>query len=96
MLEADYKPKGWLGLIMGSRMYYSFHGDDVQTEAVFESRVDSLTKEIGRRGLAVVPEAVPPAAHTVRAELIGHYQPCMTDIYLHIDARMADYIRTHP
>ena len=95
MLEADYKPKGWLGLIMGSRLYYSFHGDDVQTEAVFESRLDSLTKEIGRRGLAVVPEAVPPAAHTVRAELIGHYQPCMTDIYLHIDARMADYIRTH-
>ena len=25
-----------------------------------------------------------------------HFQPCMTDIYLHIDARMADYIRTHP
>ena len=33
---------------------------------------------------------------TMRAELIGHFQPCMTDIYLHIDARMADYIRTHP
>ena len=33
---------------------------------------------------------------TMRAELIGHYQPCMTEIYLHIDARMADYIRTHP
>eukprot|EP01048_Picozoa_sp_COSAG05_P015118 COSAG05_NODE_1787_length_4092_cov_1.788380_5_plen_261_part_00 len=33
---------------------------------------------------------------TMRAELIGHYPPCMTDIYLHIDARMADYIRTHP
>ena len=33
---------------------------------------------------------------TMRAELIGHFQPCMTDIYLHIDARMSDYIRTHP
>ena len=32
----------------------------------------------------------------MRAELIGHFQPCMTDMYLHIDARMADYIRTHP
>ena len=32
----------------------------------------------------------------MRAELIGHFQPCVTDIYLHIDARMADYIRTHP
>ena len=33
---------------------------------------------------------------TMRAELIGHFQPWMAEIYLHIDARMADYIRTHP
>ena len=33
---------------------------------------------------------------TMRVELIGNFQPCMTEIYLHIDARMADYIRTHP
>ena len=32
----------------------------------------------------------------MRAELIGHFKPCMTDIYLYIYARMADYIRTHP
>ena len=32
----------------------------------------------------------------MRVELMGHFKPCMTDIYLHIDARMADYIRTHP
>ena len=25
----------------------------------------------------------------------GHLKPCMADIYIHIDARMADYIRTH-
>ena len=24
------------------------------------------------------------------------FEPCITEIYLHIDARMADYIRTHP
>ena len=28
--------------------------------------------------------------------MIDHFKPCMTDIYLHIDARVADYIRTHP
>ena len=33
---------------------------------------------------------------TMRAELIGHSKPCITEIYLYIDARMADYIRTHP
>ena len=32
----------------------------------------------------------------MRAELIGHFQPCMTDIYLQIDAHMDDYIRAHP
>ena len=30
------------------------------------------------------------AEPTMRAELIGHFEPCMTEIYLHIDARMAD------
>ena len=29
---------------------------------------------------------------TMRGELIGHFEPCMTDIYLHIFARMAYYI----
>ena len=29
----------------------------------------------------------------MRGELIGHVKSCMTDIYLHIDARVADYIR---
>ena len=33
---------------------------------------------------------------TMRVELIGHLKPCMTDIYLDIDARTADYIHTHP
>ena len=33
---------------------------------------------------------------TMRADIIGHFKPCMTDIYIHIDARMAEYIRTHP
>ena len=32
----------------------------------------------------------------MRSDIIGHFKPCMTEIYLHIDARMADYIRTHP
>ena len=32
----------------------------------------------------------------MRAKLIGHFEPCMTEIYLDIDARRADYIRTHP
>ena len=26
--------------------------------------------------------------HTMRAELVGDFTPCMTEIYLHIDARI--------
>ena len=45
-----------------------------------------------------IPTVVPCGSDcgTMRAELIGHFEPCMTEIYLHIYARMADDIRTHP
>ena len=32
----------------------------------------------------------------MRVQLIGHFEPCMTEIYLHIDARMADYMAPYP
>ena len=32
----------------------------------------------------------------VRVHIIGHLQPCITEIYLHIVARMADYMEAHP
>ena len=32
----------------------------------------------------------------VRVHIIGHLQPCITEIYLHIFARMADYMDTPP
>ena len=34
--------------------------------------------------------ALPRTPCTMRVELIGHFKPCMTEIYLHIVARMAD------
>ena len=46
--------------------------------------------------LRVCSTRIDTCYHTVRVELIGHFKPCMNEIYLHIDARMADYIRTHP
>ena len=36
-----------------------------------------------------------PSYPMMRVELIGHFKPCMTDIYIYIDARMADYIYPH-
>ena len=37
-----------------------------------------------------------PVEARVKRFLRVHCKPCTTDIYLHIDARMADYIHTHP
>ena len=46
--------------------------------------------------MVVAVLSMPQRTSTMRAELIGHFEPCMTDIYIHIDARMDDYIRAHP
>ena len=32
MMEANYRPRGWLGLIMGTRMYYKFFGKELEEE----------------------------------------------------------------
>eukprot|EP01050_Picozoa_sp_SAG11_P051153 SAG11_NODE_28914_length_316_cov_0.930876_1_plen_104_part_11 len=58
MMVADYKPRGWLGMILGSRLYYAFYGELDERE--FGDRMDALVREIGDRGR--VAEAVPPAS----------------------------------
>ena len=52
----------WLGLIMGTKLYYTFTEDLLSNESVFEQRMDDLCREIGNKGQqARLPEAVPPA-----------------------------------
>ena len=42
---------GWLGLIMGARLWIGFaDADHLTDEAVFEQRVDSICRELGDRG----------------------------------------------
>eukprot|EP01046_Picozoa_sp_COSAG06_P028636 COSAG06_NODE_2595_length_6614_cov_51.209159_3_plen_337_part_00 len=61
MVQQDYKPQGWLGLILGSRMWYAMWDAEKDDDAAFERRLDSVVREIGERGkLAMVSEAVPP------------------------------------
>ena len=63
-----------------------------------QSRAGSQSiSEPQRRALQSLDRGASPAlrsAPTMRADIIGHFKPCITEIYLHIDARMADYIRT--
>ena len=55
-----------LGLILGTRIYYSFVGCEHEDDVVFEKRLDPLVREIGDRGMARfaptgVSEGVPPS-----------------------------------
>jgi hypothetical protein len=61
MVQQDYKPQGWLGLILGTRMWYSMWDAEQDDDTAFERRLDSVVREIGDRGkLLTVSEAVPP------------------------------------
>ena len=49
--------RGWLGLILGTRLWYAFWDADGDDGAAFERRVDAVCREIGHRGKA---DAAPP------------------------------------
>jgi hypothetical protein len=65
MVQKEYSPQGWLGLLMGTRLWYSFAGADHDDDAAFEKRVGDVAKEIGLRAMATaqVQEGVPPPPH---------------------------------
>jgi hypothetical protein len=50
MLTQGYEADGWLGLLLGTSMWYAFHGETMSSDAAFEGRVDALCREIGVRG----------------------------------------------
>jgi hypothetical protein len=48
-------------LLLGARLYFSFHTDAVGTQAEFLKQVDLVERELGQRGKAPAEEGVPPA-----------------------------------
>jgi hypothetical protein len=52
MLTQGYEADGWLGLLLGTSMWYAFHGETLSSTSAFESRMESLAREIGVRGRA--------------------------------------------
>ena len=52
MLEEGYRAKGWLGMLLGVRLYYKFCGVVLESEAAFEAEVEELCRELGQRGKA--------------------------------------------
>ena len=43
---------GWLGLILGTRLWYPFFDSSDEDDGTFENRVSALVREVGDRGLA--------------------------------------------
>jgi len=52
MMEEGYRAKGWLGMLLGVRLYYQFCGVVLEREAAFEGKVEELCRELGERGKA--------------------------------------------
>jgi lambda repressor-like predicted transcriptional regulator len=52
MLTQGYEADGWLGLMLGTSMWYAFYGETLSSASAFEGRMESLAREIGGRGRA--------------------------------------------
>eukprot|EP01046_Picozoa_sp_COSAG06_P069348 COSAG06_NODE_18874_length_864_cov_1.048366_1_plen_126_part_10 len=50
MMQKDYRATGWLGLILGTKLWYEFYPAAVDTQAKFDRQIDSLVRAIGDRG----------------------------------------------
>eukprot|EP01047_Picozoa_sp_COSAG01_P025923 COSAG01_NODE_1653_length_9619_cov_43.055573_3_plen_686_part_00 len=51
MLEEGYSPNGWLGMLLGVRLWYGFFGTTLASAEAFEGKVGELCRELGDRGL---------------------------------------------
>ena len=52
MLEEGYSPNGWLGMLLGVRLWYGFYGSVLSSAGTFEGKVEELCRELGERGLS--------------------------------------------
>jgi hypothetical protein len=50
MLVDGYRPDGWLGMLIGTRMWYGFYGRTLKESRLFEGKVEELCRELGERG----------------------------------------------
>ena len=58
MLADGYRADGWLGMLIGTRMWYGFFGSVLLDESLFGGRVSELCRDIGDRGRGAVVSAI--------------------------------------
>ena len=44
-MEKSYRPTGWLGLLLGTRVYFNFHPAAIETEAAFMQQIDAVVRD---------------------------------------------------
>ena len=50
MMEDGYQAKGWLGMLLGVRLWYGFYGATLESDEAFAGKVEELCRELGERG----------------------------------------------
>ena len=50
MMEEGYSANGWLGMMLGVRLWYGFFGTTLASEGAFETKVSELCRELGELG----------------------------------------------
>ena len=50
MLVDGYRADGWLGMLIGTRMWYGFFGAVLSDDAQFDRKVSELCRDLGERG----------------------------------------------
>ena len=45
MMEENFKPDGWLGIIVGTKLWFDFRGKEI-----IHTSIEKLKKEVGNRG----------------------------------------------
>ena len=76
MMEEGYRADGWLGMLLGTRLWYAFYGTDSDDVVGFERRVDALVREIGDQGKAMAGNgSVPPPATAPKSAAAARSAP---------------------
>ena len=47
-----WRANGWLGMMLGVRLWYGFYGSVLTSAEAFEGKVEELCRELGGRGQA--------------------------------------------
>ena len=84
MLEKSYRPTGWLGIMLGSRLYYEFTEAALAEHANWERLADSVALEVRRHGAPAphspAPTVVAAAPGNAVVEACSRRDNCRHDV----------------